>query len=236
MTYRLTLIEDDPAVAKGLVYGLKEEGFDVTHASTCRDGLDAIRESKPHLVLLDVRLPDGNGFDVCKSLRANGNVVPVIMVTARDEEVDKVLGLEIGADDYVVKPFSFRELVSRIRALVRRSYESRLSDNGNDTVNFGDISVNFRTLEVWQCGNRIFLTPTEYKLLRHLVENEDMPISRARLLSAVWGPHVYLEDERTVDVHIRHLREKIEPNPSKAVYIQTVRGFGYKFTHHVKKS
>ncbi len=236
MGQSIVIIEDEPAVAKGLIYGLKEEGFDVFWSKAAEPGLSLIREKAPHLLILDIRLPDISGHDVCRRLRAEENPLPIIMLTARDQEVDKVLGLELGADDYVVKPFSFRELVSRIHALLRRSYGELAGAGGREWFNFGEIRINMSRLQVFKGEKEIFLTPIEFKLLKYLIERPDRPISRDILIEAVWGANFYLEDERTVDVHIRHLREKLEQDPSQPEYIKTVRGYGYKFAANIKKS
>jgi two-component system, OmpR family, alkaline phosphatase synthesis response regulator PhoP len=226
MTYTVLVTEDDPAVAKGLVRGLSEEGFEVHHAATGGGAIEMVDALNPHILLLDLRLPDINGFDVCKRIRDKKNTLPIIMVTARDEEVDRILGLEIGADDYVVKPFSLRELVSRIRAQLRRCYGTLSASEG--LIRIGDVSINSEKIEVRKRDAAAPLTPVEYKLLMALVTHADMPLSRNRLIEEVWGYNTYLADERTVDVHIRHLREKLQDEPSKPVLIQTVRGFGYR--------
>jgi DNA-binding response OmpR family regulator len=236
---RLLFIEDDPAIAKAVSRGLSQEGYSVDHISHGNQALQYISDTQPDLVLLDIRLPGMDGFTICKSLREAGNPIPIIMVTARDEEIDKIIGLEIGADDYIVKPFSLRELQSRIKALLRRSYGSlHLNEN---PPNPGVITI--ASLEFHQKSQRlyklipdstqeeIFLTPTETKLLLFFIENPDQVVSREQIIQAVWGQQIFLEAERTVDVHIRHLREKIEPDPSQPSIVQTVRGFGYRFRH-----
>ena len=226
MKYTVLVTEDDRAVAKGLVFGLTEEGFDVHHAATGAAAIDMVEAINPHILLLDLRLPDISGFDVCRRIREQKNTLPIIMVTARDEEVDRILGLEIGADDYVVKPFSLRELISRIRAQLRRCYGSLSTTS--EIIRFGDVSINQAKVEVVKGDAVAALTPVEYKLLLTLATHADMPLSRERLIEEVWGYNIFLADERTVDVHIRHLREKLEEEPSKPVLIQTVRGFGYR--------
>ena len=158
------------------------------------------------------------------------------MLTASDSEIDKVLGLELGADDYVVKPFSFRELLARIHALLRRAYSDQEIGKGNQIISFGDIEVNLETLRIFRKGIEVFLTPIEFRILKYLIERPDRPVNRDMLIEAVWGKNFYMADERTVDVHIRHLREKIEEEPSKPKFIQTVRGYGYRFVPYVKKS
>ena len=222
------VVEDDASVAKGLLHGLRQEGFHVAHAKTGESALHMAEDKLPHIVLLDIRLPDINGFDVCRIYRERRFTMPVIMVTARDEEIDRILGLEIGADDYLVKPFSFRELVSRIRAQLRRAYGS-FNLRSENTLACGDIVIDRRRVTVQKRNRQINLTPIEYKLLLFLAENKDVPIARDRIIDSVWG-HNFFGDERTVDVHIRHLREKLEDNPAEPVLINTVRGFGYRLS------
>ncbi len=226
---RILLIEDEPAVAKGLVFGLKEEGFEVFWAQSCASGMDMLKNHSPELLILDIRLPDGSGFDLCRRIRSQGYRLPVLMLTARDEEADKILGLELGADDYMVKPFSFSELHSRIRALTRRAYGELAGKTTSRKFVFGGILVDHDRFTAYRDGQDLLLTPTEYKLLRELIEGSGRTLSRDMLIEAVWGTGFILEDERTVDVHIRHLREKIEDDPKNPKYIETVRGFGYRF-------
>ena len=233
MKETILLVEDDPGVAKGLVFGLNEEGFDVHHAQTGTTALSLVRSIDPTLILLDLRLPDMSGFDVCKQIRVEQYSMPIIMVTARDEEMDRVIGLEIGADDYVVKPFSFRELVSRIRAQIRRSYGSYRSNS--TTIRISDITIDTTRIYVTRGADEVSLTPIEYKLLVALASSPDRAFSRAQLIRAGWGESIFLEDERTVDVHIRHLREKLEDDPARPAIVETIRGFGYRM-RSVKKS
>ena len=226
---RILIVEDERAVARGLEYGLASEGFAVLWAATGQEALELARAEDPHLILLDLRLPDVSGFDVCRQLRAEGRTMPILMLTARDEEVDKVLGLELGADDYVVKPFSLRELISRIRALLRRAYGDLAAGLPGGRVSFGDVEVDLERLQVHRQGRLVSLTPTEFRLLRHLVANPGRPFSRDELIEAVWGYDSSVGSARTVDVHIRHLREKLEKDPANPHWIVTVWGVGYKF-------
>jgi DNA-binding response OmpR family regulator len=226
---RILIVEDERAVARGLEYGLASEGFAVLRADTGRRALELARGRDPHLIVLDIRLPDVSGFDVCRQLRAEGRRMPILMLTARDEEVDKVLGLELGADDYVVKPYSLRELVSRIRALLRRAYGDLAAPSGEGRLVFGEIEVDLERLQVLRCGERVDLTPTEFRLLRYLVAHPGRPFGRQALIEAVWGYDSDVGNERTVDVHVRHLREKLETDPSNPRWFLTVRGIGYKF-------
>jgi DNA-binding response OmpR family regulator len=226
---RILIVEDERAVARGLEYGLSNEGFAVLWAETGQQALDLARSRDPHLILLDIRLPDVSGFDVCRQLRAEGKRQPILMLTARDEELDRVLGLELGADDYVVKPYSLRELISRIRALLRRAYGELAAVSAGDRLRFGEVEVDMERLQVTRAGKLVDLTPTEFRLLRYLAGNPNHPFSRSELIEAVWGYASDIGSDRTVDVHIRHLREKLEDDPANPRWIATVRGIGYKF-------
>jgi two-component system, OmpR family, response regulator VicR len=228
--HTLLVVEDEPSVARGLEYGLKAEGFTVLLAPTGRRALELVRGGAPQLVLLDVRLPDMSGFDVCRTLREEGRSLPILMVTAKDEEVDKVLGLELGADDYIVKPFSFRELLSRVHAALRRAYGELAPAAEAPRIDFGTVSVDTARMRVQKGGTPVALTPTEYRLLRHLVTNPDRVFSRESLLEIVWGYDSAVDSQRTVDVHVRHLREKLEDQPASPRWLVTVRGSGYMFT------
>jgi DNA-binding response OmpR family regulator len=226
---RILIVEDDLAVARGLEYGLASEGWSVIHATSGQQALLLIRTQQPHLIILDIRLPDISGFDVCRQLRSEGATQPVLMLTARDEEFDKVLGLEMGADDYVVKPFSLREIIARVRALLRRSYGDLATSSAGKRITFGDIEIDLERLQVLLHGQPVLLTPTEFRLLRHLVSNPDRPFNREALIEVVWGYDSAVGNERTVDVHIRHLREKLEADPANPRWLVTVRGVGYAF-------
>ena len=226
---RILVVEDERAVARGLEYGLQKEGFAVILAENGRTALNFAKAKQPELILLDIRLPDMSGFDVCRQLRSEGARMPILMLTARDEAIDKVLGLELGADDYVVKPYDLRELIARIRALLRRAYGELSEVDRGRRISFGTIEVDLDQLRVRRDGQDVYLTPTEFRLLRFLVENPRRPVSRSRLIEVVWGYTNDIGSDRTVDVHIRHLREKIEDNPANPKWIVTVRGAGYKF-------
>jgi len=224
---RILIVEDDLAVARGLEYGLASEGWSVLHAATGQQALQLIRSQQPHVIILDIRLPDISGFDVCRQLRSEGATQPVLMLTARDEEFDKVLGLEMGADDYVVKPFSLREIIARVRAMLRRSYGDLAGSSAGKRITFGDIDIDLERLQVLQRGQPVTLTPTEFRLLRHLASHPDRPFNREALIEVVWGYDSSVGNERTVDVHIRHLREKLEADPANPRWLVTVRGVGY---------
>lgn len=225
----ILVVEDESSVARGIEYGLKAEGYSVLIAATGKKALEIARSGKPQLILLDIRLPDLSGFDICRVLREEGRSLPILMVTAKDEEVDKVLGLELGADDYIVKPFGLRELVSRIRAALRRAY-GELSSPSAEKVAFADVVVDLQRMRVDRAGQMVYLTPTEYRLLRHLVTHTEQVFSRESLLEIVWGYDNSVDSQRTVDVHVRHLREKLEDDPADPRWLRTVRGSGYIFT------
>ena len=226
---RILIVEDERAVARGLEYSLTREGFEVLWAETGQSALDLTRMREPHLILLDIRLPDMSGFDVCRQLRAEGRRQPILMLTACDEEVDKVLGLELGADDYVIKPYGLRELISRVRALLRRAYGELAAVSLGDRLRFGEVELDLERLQVTRRGRLVDLTPTEFRLLRYLVSHPDRPFSRSALIEAVWGYDSGIGSDRTVDVHVRHLREKLEDDPTNPRWLVTVRGIGYKF-------
>jgi DNA-binding response OmpR family regulator len=226
---RILIVEDERAVARGLEYGLATEGFAVLCAGTGQRALEIIRLQDPHLILLDIRLPDISGFDVCRQLRAEGRRQPVLMLTARDEPLDKVLGLELGADDYVVKPYNLRELVARIRALLRRAYGELAQAAPDEKIVFGEVEIDLGQLRVTRRGQPVYLTPTEFRLLRYLAGHPNRPFSREALIEAVWGYDSDIGSDRTVDVHMRHLREKLEDDPAEPRWLVTVRGTGYKF-------
>jgi len=226
---RILIVEDERAVARGLEYGLSKEGYQVLWADTGQLGLELARLRDPHLILLDIRLPDISGFDVCRQLRAEGHRQPILILTARDEEMDTVLGLELGADDYVVKPYKLRELIARIRALLRRAYGELTESRRGERLVFGDVEINLEELQVKRNRQVVYLTSTEFRLLHLLASHPNRPYTRAALIQAVWGYEGGIGSDRTVDVHIRHLREKIEEDPAKPRWIVTVHGIGYKF-------
>ena len=227
-TATILLVEDDDTIAEPLIFGLQDEGFRVLHAHDGQRGLELARTEHPDLILLDVMLPGMDGFTVCRTLRRN-SAVPIIMLTARGQELDRVMGLEIGADDYVVKPFSFRELLARVRATLRRRELDlgRASPTG-ERIAVGDIVLDRTARQVWRAGRPLELRQREFDLLCCLMENLGRAVPRHELLDRVWGEN-WIGDPRTLDVHIRWLREKVEDDPSSPRYIQTVRGYGYRF-------
>jgi phosphate regulon transcriptional regulator PhoB len=221
---RILIIEDEAAIAEGIAYNLRREGYEVSRAADGESGLAEARRLRPDLVLLDLMLPGLSGLEVCQALRRDGGL-PVIMLTARDTETDKVVGLTVGADDYVTKPFSMAELLARVKAVLRRA---NASQEGAERVEAGDVVLDVDRHEVRVRGGLVELSPKEFDLLRVLMTNRGRVLTRERLLSRIWGEERYV-DERTVDVHIRWLRRKIEQDASEPRLIQTVRGTGYRF-------
>lgn len=224
---RILVVEDDPAVARGLEYALISEGFSVERAPDGRTALQLVDQQQPQLILLDIRLPDVSGFDICRQLRSAGKRQPILMLTARDEEMDKVLGLELGADDYVVKPYALRELLSRIRALLRRAYGELAQPMASTVLHIGPLAIDLERLQVTRHKEPLELTPTEFRLLRQLASAPNRPFGREALLESVWGYTSDIENDRTIDVHVRHLRQKIEDDPADPRWLITVRGVGY---------
>ena len=226
-TYSILVIEDDPAVAEGLVEGIGGEGFDVHWEDTGGGGIAWAKEHSPHLIVLDVRLPDGSGFDFCRQMRLAGMRQPILMLTVQSDELDKVLGLEMGADDYLTKPYRMRELLARIRSLLRRTY-GELSSAEADVLYVADLVVDRSRATVTRDGIELNLTPTEYRLFVFLAQHPGQVFSRAQLLENVWGSHGEFYDDKTVSVHVRRLREKIESEPSNPQLLLTVSGIGYR--------
>ncbi len=224
----ILLVDDDEAIVEPMVYGLEREGFRVSVATNGDEAIRQVHALNPDLVLLDVMLPGRSGFEVVKVLRRQGVTTPIIMLTARGQEMDKVMGLELGADDYVVKPFSMKELLARIQAILRR--QSMLSQPGSssEVIHIGDITLDKRRVQVLKGDKTLTLSPREFELLRVLMENAGRTLSRNELLDRVWGEE-WVGDTRTLDVHIHWLREKLEDRPQRPRYILTVRGIGYRF-------
>ncbi|NLX90215.1 MAG: response regulator transcription factor [Firmicutes bacterium] len=225
MNEKILLVEDEKTLSKALKFSLEKEGFIVTVAYDGEEALEAVSRDEPQLIILDLMLPKIDGFEVCRTIRRESDV-PIIMLTARDEDIDKILGLELGADDYMTKPFNTRELLSRIRAILRRTAHHTFSDN--KMVRVGDIEIDLIKHRVSVKGREVSLTSKEYALLSFLASNPGRVFPRDMLLEEIWG-YEYCGDARTVDVHIRHLREKIEESPAEPHYILTVWGTGYKF-------
>jgi two-component system, OmpR family, response regulator len=221
------LVDDEHSVQKLLTYPLRKEGYDVVSALDGREALNRLREADFDLVVLDVMLPKVDGFDVCRQIRAR-STVPIIMLTAKTEEIDKVLGLELGADDYITKPFSVREFRSRVKAVLRRAELSRGEETMEEPIEERDLRVDFEKRQVEIREEQVRLTYVEFEILAALARSPGRVFSRTMLLERVWGDSAY-RDPRTVDVHIRHLREKLERDPRNPELIFTVRGVGYRF-------
>jgi two-component system, OmpR family, response regulator VicR len=229
MAATILIVEDEHAVARGVQYALQQEGYQVTVASTGEDGLSFATQQAPDLVLLDVRLPGIDGFEVLRRLRAAGSKAPVLVLTARDDEVDKVIGLELGADDYLTKPFSLRELLSRIRALLRRAYGDLADAAGGRLIRHDDLVIDLERRRVQRADRRIGLTATEFEILRHLASRPGRVFTRRELLELVRDYEALDQDEKTINVHVSHLREKLEDDPGHPSFILTIRGAGYAF-------
>jgi DNA-binding response OmpR family regulator len=222
---RILIVEDEPAMVQGLRDNFEYEGYEVISAADGADGLNRAIADQPDLVVLDVMMPKMSGLDVCKQLKARKPSLPIIMLTARGQEIDKVVGLELGADDYVTKPFSIRELMARVKAVLRRASPQAATA---EVYRFSDVEVNVRSNEVLRGGQPVELSSKEFALLAYFVAHPAETLSRDRLLDAVWGYENY-PTTRTVDAHIVHLRQKLEPNPEEPRFILTVHGSGYKF-------
>ena len=225
-TRRVLIVEDDQAMAVALRDGFTYEGYSVQVARDGATGLRLASEKGLDLVILDVMLPRLSGLDICRQLRDSGNTTPIIMLTARGQEIDKVLGLKTGADDYVTKPFSFLELMARVEAVLRRT--AKLAEK-IESIHFGDLVVNFKTLEATKSGAALELSPREFKIIKYFAEHRGEVVTRDQLLDAVWG-YDGLPLTRTVDMHIAKLRQKIEDTPGDPHHIITVHRVGYKFT------
>jgi len=222
---RILIVEDEPAMVQGLRDNFEYEGYDVISAGDGVEGLERALAENPDLVVLDVMMPRMSGLDVCKQLKTKKPALPIIMLTARGQEIDKVVGLELGADDYVTKPFSIRELMARVKAVLRRVSPQA---SGLELYRFSDVEVNVRSNEVRRAGRPVELSAKEFALLAYFVTHPAETLTRDRLLDAVWGYENY-PNTRTVDTHIVHLRQKLEPNPEEPRFILTVHGSGYKF-------
>ena len=222
---KILIIEDDASILLPLEDNLKLEGYEVSSATDGSEGLAMAREGHYDLIILDIMLPQLNGLEVCRQLRQDKNMTPVLMLTAKSQEVDKVLGLELGADDYVTKPFSPRELLARLKAILRRT---RQIQEGIDFYRFGDVEMDFTKYEAKKDGEPLDLTALEFALLHLLIANHGQVVHRDRILDEVWGEGVYIEP-RTIDKHISLLRKKVEDDPQNPRFIVGVRSVGYKF-------
>lgn len=227
---KILIVDDEDHIRELLKFNLEKNGYIVYMANDGLNGLKLAREKQVDLILLDLMLPGMDGFEVCKEIRRDNIIsnVPIIMLTAKSEEIDKILGLELGADDYITKPFSIRELSARIKALLRRSNVKY----DNEILRFGNITLNLQTREVLKHGKKLDFTLKEFEVLKLLIQNKGKILTREILLDKIWG-YEYVGETRTVDVHIRHIRKKIEEDDKKPIYIQTIRGVGYKFIGNV---
>ncbi|MED2971521.1 response regulator transcription factor [Fictibacillus sp. B-59209] len=232
MSQKIMVVEDELSISTLLQFNLEQAGFEVITAMDGRKGLELAEMEKPDLMVLDLMLPEMDGLEVCKNLRQKQLFIPILMLTAKDDEFDKVLGLELGADDYMTKPFSPREVVARVKAILRRTKQAAIEEPAQEAeesekLTIGEVEVYPENYEAFYKGTALELTPKEFELLVYLSKNKNRVLTREQLLSAVWN-YDFVGDTRIVDVHISHLREKIEENTRKPVYIKTIRGMGYK--------
>jgi DNA-binding response OmpR family regulator len=222
---RILIIEDDPAILLGLNESLAEEHFEVLTANDGEEGYQKGKKENIDLIILDLILPTKNGIEICQDLRSNGITIPILMLTSKREEIDKILGLEIGADDYVTKPFSIRELIARIKALLRRNVEFKKE---MEDYSFGNISIDFKKQEIWKDNSKIDLSTTEISILKYFIQLEGEVVTRHQLLDDVWG-YENFPTTRTVDNFILNIRKKIEDDPSNPKHLLTIHKAGYKF-------
>ena len=228
MSNRILVVEDEPAILRGLQDNLRVESFEVLTAADGELGYRLATESKPDLIILDLMLPKMSGYEICRKLRSAGVNTPILMLTARGEEADRVLGLDLGADDYVTKPFSIRELLARVRALLRRAHSAGAAPEPMQLLRFGKVLLDFQKYEATKDGEPVELTRKEFGIVRFLASRPGIVVSRDELLNEVWGYDAY-PTTRTVDNHIASLRAKLEPDPANPCHFLTVHGVGYKF-------
>jgi two-component system, OmpR family, alkaline phosphatase synthesis response regulator PhoP len=226
MPKKILVVEDEPGIRLSLVDELESDGYQVFTAGDGETALAAAGREKPDLILLDLMLPVLDGYEVCKKLRMRGDTTPIIMLTVKDKEIDKVLGLELGADDYMTKPFSLRELTARVKAVFRRTEER---SSGPESFSFGEIILDFKKFEASKKGKKLELTPLEFHMLKLLVERKREVLKRDDFLDGIWGEDNVSVSSRTVDSHIANIRKKIEDDPSRPRHILSIRGVGYKF-------
>lgn len=224
----ILIVEDDRTIAFSMKYALETEGYKVTCVNNIEDSRNKLKENDYDLLLLDVMLPDGTGYELCEEVRKTSKI-PIIFLTACDEEINVVMGLDIGGDDYITKPFRVRELMSRIKAVMRRKGSITETTNDNSTINIENLKIHTLEARVFKNNEEIFLTSVEYKLLLILAQNKDIVLSRVQILERLWDVSYDFVNDNTLTVYIKRLREKIEDNPSSPKYILTVRGLGYKF-------
>lgn len=226
MSKKVLIVEDDPDILLSLKDEFESLSYTVLEAADGRKGLTLARQKSPDLIILDLMLPVMDGYEVCRELRNEGNKTPIIMLTVKGEESDKVLGLELGADDYVTKPFGFRELMARVRAVMRRTAEQT---EDISTYRFNQIELNFKKYEAKKKGKKLKLTPLQFRMLKLLIQKKGEVLSRDELLDEIWGRDNVLISFRTIDSHIANIRNKIEDDPSHPTHILNIRGVGYKF-------
>jgi DNA-binding response OmpR family regulator len=227
MPKKILIIEDDPGISLSLKDEFESEGYKAFPAEDGEKGLEMAKQRRPDLIILDIMLPAMDGYEVCKRLRMEGDTTPIIMLTVKDKEIDRVLGLELGADDYVTKPFSLRELVARVKAVLRRTDE-RAKDLA--TYSFAQVELDFKKYEAKKKGKKLELTPLEFQMLKLFIQRKEQVVSRDDFLDKIWGEDNTYVSFRTVDSHIANIRKKIEDDPSNPKHIISIRGVGYKFT------
>ena len=227
MPKKILIIEDDPGILLSLKDEFESEGYTVSTAEDGEKGLEIAKQQRPDLIILDIMLPVLDGYEVCKRLRMEGDTTPIIMLTVKDKEIDRVLGLELGADDYVTKPFSLRELMARVKSVLRRT-EERTKDI--TSYSFGQVELDFKKYEAKKKGKKLELTPLEFQMLKLFIQKKEQVLSRDDFLDKIWGEDNTYVSFRTVDSHIANIRKKIEDDPSNPKHIISIRGVGYKFT------
>ncbi|CAM3155640.1 response regulator transcription factor [Filibacter tadaridae] len=227
-TKKILIVDDEESIRTLLEYNLEQAGFDTVAAVDGEDAVSKVETENPDLILLDLMLPKMDGIDVCKTIRKKGLAIPIIMLTAKGDEFDKVLGLEIGADDYMTKPFSPREVVARVKAVLRRSVDWSNRNDTSGILRSRSLTIHPEQYEAFLDTTELEFTPKEFELLVYFMQNKNRVLSRDQLMAAVWK-YDFVGDTRIVDVHVSHLREKIEENTKKPLFIKTIRGIGYKF-------
>jgi two-component system alkaline phosphatase synthesis response regulator PhoP len=227
MSKKILVVEDDPGIQLSVADEFESLGYRVITADNGEEGLQMVREKKPDLIILDIMLPVLDGYEVCKKLRSSGDNTPIIMLTVKDKEIDKVLGLELGADDYVTKPFSLRELVSRVKAILRR-IEERSTEISQYRI--GEVELDFKKYEAAKGNHKLEFTPIEFQILQLLIQYRDQALTRDDFLDKIWGVDNLYVSSRTIDSHIANIRKKIEDDPSNPKHILSIRGVGYKLS------